>query len=108
MVVTNDGKPFGPDDWARLKSIASGNPDEDKIGAFGVGFYSVFGETEAPVVVSADQALAFYWKGNALMTRKMKVPEQMQINSSRKLLISSCYLINREGQWLERLFNKLH
>ncbi|KAI9884533.1 MAG: hypothetical protein M1823_003691 [Watsoniomyces obsoletus] len=76
IVVTNDGKAFGPDDWARLKSIASGNPDEDKIGAFGVGFYSVFGETEAPVVFSGGEALAFYWKGNALMTRKMKVPER--------------------------------
>jgi hypothetical protein len=41
-VVTNNGTPFGVNDWARLKRIAEGNPDETKIGAFGVGFYSVF------------------------------------------------------------------
>lgn len=29
--------PFRPEDWARLKKIADGNPDESKIGAFGVG-----------------------------------------------------------------------
>lgn len=31
-VVTNDGIPFRPEDWARLKKIAEGNPDESKIG----------------------------------------------------------------------------
>lgn len=35
-VFKNDGMPFRPEDWARLKSIASGNPDESKVGAFGV------------------------------------------------------------------------
>lgn len=41
-VVTNDGIPFRPEDWSRLKKIAEGNPDESKIGAFGVGFYSLW------------------------------------------------------------------
>ena len=41
-VITNDGIPFRPEDWARLKKIAEGNPDESKIGAFGVGFYSLW------------------------------------------------------------------
>ena len=35
-VFKNDGMPFRPEDWARLKSIASVNPDESKVGAFGV------------------------------------------------------------------------
>jgi hypothetical protein len=33
-VVANDGIPFRPEDWQRLKKIADGNPDEDKIGAY--------------------------------------------------------------------------
>jgi hypothetical protein len=41
-VITNDGIPFRPEDWNRLKKIAEGNPDESKIGAFGVGFYSLW------------------------------------------------------------------
>lgn len=32
-VVCNDGIPFRPEDWKRLKKIAEGNPDEEKIGA---------------------------------------------------------------------------
>lgn len=31
--VMNDGIPFRPQDWQRLKKIAEGNPDEEKIGA---------------------------------------------------------------------------
>lgn len=32
-VVSNDGFPFRGQDWQRLKKIAEGNPDEEKIGA---------------------------------------------------------------------------
>ncbi|TPX10907.1 uncharacterized protein E0L32_008113 [Thyridium curvatum] len=74
LVVQNDGQPFTQTDWGRLKRIAEGNPDETKIGAFGVGFYSVFADCEEPFVSSGDQAMAFYWKGNALFTRKMQIP----------------------------------
>ncbi|KAI5300040.1 hypothetical protein KEM56_002793 [Ascosphaera pollenicola] len=76
MVVTNDGLVFSDNDWARLKRIAEGNPDETKIGAFGVGFYSVFSDCEEPFVSSGPEAMAFYWKGNALFTRRLKMPEQ--------------------------------
>lgn len=76
LIVQNDGKAFGAADWARLKRIAEGNPDETKIGAFGVGFYSVFSECDEPAVFSAGKAMAFYWDGdrengggNQLMTR---------------------------------------
>ena len=74
--IENDGEHFRPVDWARLKKIAEGNPDETKIGAFGVGFYSVFADCEEPFVSSGDEALAFYWKGDSLFTRKLKSQEQ--------------------------------
>lgn len=73
MLVKNDGQSFRDEDWQRLKRIAEGNPDETKIGAFGVGFYSVFADCEEPFVSSGDQAMAFYWKGNSLYTRKAKL-----------------------------------
>ncbi|KAK4044806.1 hypothetical protein C8A01DRAFT_11884 [Parachaetomium inaequale] len=74
LVVQNNGQPFTTTDWRRLKKIAEGNPDETKIGAFGVGFYSVFADCEEPFVSSGDEAMAFYWKGNALFTRKVTLP----------------------------------
>lgn len=74
LLVTNNGQAFGANDWSRLKRIAEGNPDETKIGAFGVGFYSVFADCEDPFVSSGDQAMAFYWKGNSLFTKKIQLP----------------------------------
>lgn len=76
LVVQNDGQPFTKTDWGRLKRIAEGNPDETKIGAFGVGFYSVFADCEEPFVSSGDEAMAFYWKGNALFTKKTVLPAE--------------------------------
>ncbi|RPB00166.1 hypothetical protein L873DRAFT_1843132 [Choiromyces venosus 120613-1] len=73
MLVKNDGHSFREEDWQRLKRIAEGNPDETKIGAFGVGFYSVFADCEEPLVSSGDQAMAFYWKGNSLFTRRVEL-----------------------------------
>lgn len=75
LVVQNDGQPFTKTDWGRLKRIAEGNPDETKIGAFGVGFYSVFADCEEPFVSSGSEAMAFYWKGNSLFTKKSQIPE---------------------------------
>lgn len=74
VLVTNNGQPFNENDWSRLKRIAEGNPDETKIGAFGVGFYSVFADCENPFVTSGQQTMAFYWKGNSLFTRRGKLP----------------------------------
>ncbi|KAI0016973.1 hypothetical protein F4780DRAFT_757081 [Xylariomycetidae sp. FL0641] len=74
LLVQNNGQPFTATDWARLKRIAEGNPDETKIGAFGVGFYSVFADCEEPFVSSGSEAIAFYWKQNALFTRKLQLP----------------------------------
>ncbi|KAH9034489.1 histidine kinase-like ATPase [Lactarius pseudohatsudake] len=58
----NNGTKFRDEDWNRLKKIAEGNPDEEKIGAFGVGFYSLFSVTEEPWVTSGGQWMNFYWK----------------------------------------------
>ncbi|PHH83774.1 hypothetical protein CDD82_2646 [Ophiocordyceps australis] len=82
LVVQNDGQPFNEMDWNRLKRIAEGNPDETKIGAFGVGFYSVFADCEEPFVSSGSQAMAFYWKGNSLFTRKSQLPPEQTTNNT--------------------------
>jgi hypothetical protein len=75
LLISNNGNSFNEKDWARLKRIADGNPDETKIGAFGVGFYSVFDDCEEPFVSSGSEAMAFYWKGNSLFTRRLKLGE---------------------------------
>ncbi|KAI4193960.1 MAG: hypothetical protein LQ350_008058 [Teloschistes chrysophthalmus] len=72
-VIQNNGQKFNPQDWARLTEIAKGNPDETKIGAFGVGFYSVFDISDKPFVSSGSEALKFYWKGDSLFTQRLKL-----------------------------------
>ncbi|KAL4402869.1 hypothetical protein ACI68E_000644 [Malassezia pachydermatis] len=70
----NNGKPFSGDDWHRLRRIAEGNPDPERIGAFGVGFYSLFSICEEPIVMSGDELMGFFWKGDALFTRRAASP----------------------------------
>ncbi|KNZ80421.1 Sacsin [Termitomyces sp. J132] len=72
----NNGIIFRDEDWNRLKKIAEGNPDEEKIGAFGVGFYSLFSVTEEPFVTSGDQWMGFYWKDmkDQLFARRGQLP----------------------------------
>ncbi|KAL8692963.1 MAG: hypothetical protein Q9218_002112 [Villophora microphyllina] len=72
-VVENNGQRFNSQDWSRLTEIAKGNPDETKIGAFGVGFYSVFDLSDNPFVSSGSEALQFYWKGDSLFTKPLKL-----------------------------------
>ncbi|KAF2154559.1 hypothetical protein K461DRAFT_275672 [Myriangium duriaei CBS 260.36] len=91
LLVSNNGQAFGENDWSRLKRIAEGNPDETKIGAFGVGFYSVFADCESPFVTSGDQTMAFYWKGNSLFTRRGKVPQD---HAGR----DTCFLLDYRSQ----------
>ncbi|KNC84850.1 hypothetical protein SARC_02932 [Sphaeroforma arctica JP610] len=68
IVYRNNGENFRPQDWNRLRTIAEGNPDEEKIGFFGVGFYSVFSVCEEPMVISGDHVLAFKWVKDQLRT----------------------------------------
>lgn len=71
----NHGKPFTKQDWDRLPKIASGNPDPQKVGAFGVGFYSLFSVTESPYVSSGDKEMKFFWKdGSQLFYRTCDLP----------------------------------
>ncbi|CAE6441272.1 unnamed protein product [Rhizoctonia solani] len=72
----NNGTPFRNEDWNRLKKIAEGNPDEQKIGAFGVGFYSLFSVTEEPFVKSGTEWMGFYWRngGDQLFARRGDLP----------------------------------
>lgn len=66
LVFSNDGLDFVMDDWNRLKEIARGNPNETKIGAFGVGFYSVFELTDEPLVHSGSKIISFHYQGDQL------------------------------------------
>ncbi|KAF9644423.1 hypothetical protein BDM02DRAFT_3272450 [Thelephora ganbajun] len=74
----NNGILFRDEDWNRLKKIAEGNPDEEKIGAFGVGFYSLFSVTEEPFVTSGGQWMGFYWKDkkDQLFARRGYLPDK--------------------------------
>lgn len=76
----NNGIVFRDEDWNRLKKIAEGNPDEEKIGAFGVGFYSLFSVTEEPFVTSGDQWMGFYWKDkrDQLFARRGQLPDSKE------------------------------
>ncbi|CAG8703351.1 13798_t:CDS:10, partial [Dentiscutata erythropus] len=69
LLFRNNGMNFRQQDWDRLKKIAEGNPDEQKIGAFGVGFYSIFSICEEPFVSSGNLGMAFYWQGDQLYVR---------------------------------------
>eukprot|EP00835_Amoeboradix_gromovi_P005199 NODE_467_length_8122_cov_0.425776.p1 type:complete len:1491 gc:universal NODE_467_length_8122_cov_0.425776:7628-3156(-) len=71
----NNGAEFNSKDWNRLSSISEGNPDESKIGFFGVGFYSLFSLCEEPLVCSGDKFMGFFWKVNQLYTKVGTLPQ---------------------------------
>ncbi|KAG5518644.1 hypothetical protein PMAC_002613 [Pneumocystis sp. 'macacae'] len=73
LIFKNDGVLFGEADWQRISRIAEGNPDEEKIGAFGVGFYSVFSICEDPFIISGNRTMAFYWKKDQLYVKQAVV-----------------------------------
>lgn len=78
VLYRNDGMPFRKEDWARLSKIAEGNPDPSKVGAFGVGAYTMFSVAEQPMVISSDKMLMFVWKGDALWTKVGPLPSDLQ------------------------------
>ncbi|KAM0748229.1 hypothetical protein T439DRAFT_328208 [Meredithblackwellia eburnea MCA 4105] len=77
IMARNDGIVFREEDWNRLKKIAEGNPDETKIGAFGVGFYSLFSLCDEPLVSSGTKLMGFYWKngGDQLFVKSATTSE---------------------------------
>ncbi|WVW83952.1 hypothetical protein I302_105975 [Kwoniella bestiolae CBS 10118] len=87
-VVTNDGIPFRQQDWQRLKKIAEGNPDEEKIGAFGVGFYSLWSVCDDPFVESGNKWMGFYWKDgkDQLLARSGDLPPSASSSTSEPSL----------------------
>ncbi|KDQ06228.1 hypothetical protein BOTBODRAFT_39729 [Botryobasidium botryosum FD-172 SS1] len=86
--IQDDGKGFEEVDRDRLKSIADGNPNEQKIGAFGVGFYSVFSITDEPVVTSVDpkdgkrHGMAFNWVQDQLFVCCGTLPSRASKSTS--------------------------
>ncbi|RKP11940.1 histidine kinase-like ATPase [Piptocephalis cylindrospora] len=78
IIVRNNGRPFRQEDWLRLRKIAEGNPDEQKIGFFGVGFYSLFSMCEEPFVTSGAECMAFYWRGDQLFAKRAPIPKAQQ------------------------------
>ncbi|PLW32719.1 hypothetical protein PCANC_19560 [Puccinia coronata f. sp. avenae] len=73
VLVRNNGIPFRDQDWARLRKIAEGNPDESKIGAFGVGFYALWSICDSPIVLSGPSIMGFNWSSknpDQLVTRR--------------------------------------
>eukprot|EP00804_Cyclotella_cryptica_P009879 CCRYP_014180-RC/>CCRYP_014180-RC protein AED:0.05 eAED:0.05 QI:56/1/1/1/0.9/0.81/11/470/1857 len=88
VIYRNNGHPFRAQDWARLRKIAEGNPDESKVGAFGVGAYTMFSICEEPLVVSGkrgeEEAMFFFWKGDALWTKTGMAPKGI-LNMSTSL-----------------------
>ncbi|KAI9138940.1 hypothetical protein BKA69DRAFT_1126967 [Paraphysoderma sedebokerense] len=93
VIYKNNGRVFMEQDWKRLKSIAEGNPDETKVGFFGVGFYSLFSICEEPLVSSGDQCLGFFWRGDQLFSMKAVVPENV---SAEERLWTTFYMDLRE------------
>mmetsp|Transcript_34107 Transcript_34107/g.54592 ORF Transcript_34107/g.54592 Transcript_34107/m.54592 type:complete len:1709 (+) Transcript_34107:145-5271(+) len=93
--IGNNGITFRDEDWARIKSIADGNPDEEKIGFFGVGFYSVFSMSDEPTVMSGKKALSFHWKKDALFVTHGKIPEPLETDGPEELRIFK--LVGEEG-----------
>lgn len=84
--------PFRSEDWSRLKSIATGNPDESKIGAFGCGFYSLFSVTESPLVESPGRWMSFYWKDGKDQVRTSVLLKKGRVIADRLLVLAVCAL----------------
>ena len=82
VIYRNNGLPFRPQDWSRLRAIAEGNPDVNKVGAFGVGAYTMFSICEEPLVISGGEAMAFFWKGDSLWTKSGSAPSATSTISS--------------------------
>ena len=70
ITFKNNGLVFSQADFERLNKIAEGNPDESKIGFFGVGFYSLFSICDDPFITSGDHSMAFFWKNDMLFTKR--------------------------------------
>ncbi|PKY51971.1 hypothetical protein RhiirA4_325988, partial [Rhizophagus irregularis] len=80
IIFKNNGKSFNHQDWERIKTIALGNSDGQKIGAFGVGFYSVFSVCDEPLIVSNGQGMQFFWNDDQLRIRYGEISDNKDPN----------------------------
>ena len=104
--VRNNGRPFLEPDWTRLRRIAEGNPDVDKIGFFGVGFFSLFSICEEPFIESNGDCMAFYWRGDQLFTRRGKSDansDAKKVSSEDKTVWTTFYMQLRESMPLPNI-----
>jgi hypothetical protein len=84
----NDGLVFTEADWKRVITIADGNPNEDAIGQFGVGFFTVFSYSDKPMILSGKQCLGFGWKDDeSLITFRSKLPVEARSSMTSVILI---------------------
>ncbi|KAJ3134361.1 hypothetical protein HK100_003665 [Physocladia obscura] len=79
VVYKNNGRPFLPDDWARLRKIAEGNPDETKIGFFGVDLRE---QIEIPNIAEFGRFLA-----NSLAFTKNLKKVEVFVDDQRVILL---------------------
>ena len=77
MSLRNNGRPFSAEDWDRIRTIASGNPNEKTVGYFGVGFFSVFALSDAPELVSGAGTMRFFWGDGGQLYTDFKPLEQL-------------------------------
>ncbi|PJF17555.1 hypothetical protein PSACC_02677 [Paramicrosporidium saccamoebae] len=73
IILRNNGRPFDKNDWNRLKKIAEGNPDEQKVAAPArrkTDYLDWF------LWMSGESCLAFYWKGDQLYARPGATPAE--------------------------------
>jgi hypothetical protein len=76
LAVRNNGRAFSSEDWDRIRTIASGNPNEQTVGYFGVGFFSVFAHCDTPYLESGHGSMKFFWgEGGELYTEKNELPQ---------------------------------
>ena len=58
--------------WSRIR----GTPSAEKVGGFGVGFYSVFQYTQRPIVASRGVRMRFFWNGDELAVNKTNIADE--------------------------------
>ena len=73
IIFSNNGFKIREIDWERIKTIAYGNTDENTIGCFGVGFYSVFCLTDEPIIISDYKCIKFIFENNELKIKSLEI-----------------------------------
>lgn len=108
LTVTNrGGNPFTADGWDRIVEIATGNPDENSVGHFGVGFYSVFAASDSPCISSVGRRMEFFWRGQGIAVRRELAHDTVGGETTITLVLkptaeARCWQIPKLRQFLSR------